>query len=239
MEPKFSGDNPKIICLADSVTVMYQGQGYPKLLPGALKKIGYEKEVEIFNAGVPEYTSYQGLVYLRRELVKEKPDLVIIQFGWNDHWKSKLGVPDHKVRFPTEGQQFQIHALYNWLTYRLARSLVLSVRFSPRVPLEQYQSNLIKMAEQVERAGGKVIFIAPVFLEKNQEWIKTHREYIASTKNAAKIAGVDYIDLQSSFANGPELFINPESDQVHFNWNGANIIADAIAAKVMESGLLP
>jgi len=244
VEPRFSGDNPKIICLADSVTVFYNGKGYPELLPDALALSGYEKKVEVFNGGVPEYTSHQGLVYLRRELAREKPDIVIIQFGWNDHWKAKLGVADHKVRFPTKGQKARIHKFQNRLTYRLVRQLILSIRFSPRVPLEKYKENLVKMAEQVQRGGGKVILVAPVYLDGDTTWVEAHgidihKSYFYATREASRLAGAPFIDLQNVFGNNPDLFADPDRDPVHFNWDGAKIMADAIAKTLVENGLLP
>lgn len=40
--------------------------------------------VRVINAGVPGYTSFQGLQYLRHRGVQLQPDVVIVMFGFND-----------------------------------------------------------------------------------------------------------------------------------------------------------
>lgn len=237
--PRFSGDHPKIICMADSVTVMYEGKGYPELLAKSLSEAGYDKTVEVFNAGVPEYTTYQAMVYLDRELISEKPDLVTFQFGWNDHWKARSGVQDHLVRFPSEPQLARLSFLQKWRTYRLLRTKLLAMRFSVRVPLDRYQANLENMVRTVKAAGGRSILVGPMYLERSQTWIPLHQKYVEATEKAAADTGAIYIDLQNLFAHSPDLFIEPETDDVHFNWKGAGVIADALAQAVVKNKVLP
>jgi lysophospholipase L1-like esterase len=59
------------------------------------------------------------------------------------------------------------------------------------------------------------------------------------TREVADAAGCPYLDLQSRFADDPGLFLEPEVDQVHFNWKGSRIIADALAKTIVEQKLLP
>ena len=239
VEPRFSGDNPKVICLADSVTVMYEGKGYPDLLATAFSEAGYQKPVEVFNAGVPEYSTFQGWIYLQNELIQSHPDLVTIQYGWNDHWEARLGVPDHLVRFPNKEQLAKTERLLSWRTYRLLRSVVLSARFRPRVSVDKYKENLSNMVRMIRDANGKAILIRPVFLSKNQDWLPEHMKYDAATAQVAKELQAPYLDLQSRFENDATLFIEPEHDQVHFNWKGAQIISDAIVSYAIENKMMP
>jgi lysophospholipase L1-like esterase len=49
------------------------------------------RSYEVINAGVVGYTTLQGLRYLRREVFRWEPDVVLIKFGWNDHWVDETG----------------------------------------------------------------------------------------------------------------------------------------------------
>jgi lysophospholipase L1-like esterase len=149
-----------------------------------------------------------------------------------------MGIADHKVRdaaYPASIAQ----VLFHWRTYRLVRSAIVSQRFSLRVPLDNYRENLRRMVLKVRQDGGKSILIAPIFLEQKQGWLPTHIEYMDVTKQVATTMGVPYIDLQKTFADKPELFMDPVNDQVHFNWDGANLIANAIAETAVKNGMLP
>ena len=48
------------------------------------------RKVEVVNASCPGYTSLQG-VHRLAEVWDWQPDLVVVYFGWNDHWKSLNG----------------------------------------------------------------------------------------------------------------------------------------------------
>ena len=54
------------------------------------------RAVDVVNASSPGYTSFQGLRRLST-LWKWKPDLVIVNFGWNDHWKALSGCTDREL----------------------------------------------------------------------------------------------------------------------------------------------
>lgn len=41
---------------------------------------------EVINAGVPGYTSYQGLQYMRQEIDRLQPDIVLASYANNDFW---------------------------------------------------------------------------------------------------------------------------------------------------------
>jgi len=102
VKPNFgsaSGKNYlKIMCLTDSVSVMYKGKGYPEILQNILWDYIPDKNVTVFNGGVPGYTSFQGLKYFTNELLSYRPDVVSVCYGWNDHWQSGNGLPDKLQR---------------------------------------------------------------------------------------------------------------------------------------------
>ena len=81
-------DGFRVICLGDSITFgqdLDDQYTYPFQLEQLLRNSAPAGTgVEVINAGVPAYTSRQGLACLDQRLVKLKPDLVILGFGFND-----------------------------------------------------------------------------------------------------------------------------------------------------------
>lgn len=69
------------------------GEAFPKQLEALLRTNFPGREIEVLNAGIHGYTSYQGLAQLKYRLVRYQPDLVIVQFGIND-LSDAVGYPD-------------------------------------------------------------------------------------------------------------------------------------------------
>lgn len=240
VEPHFTEEGYRIICLADSVTVMDQGKGWPDLLPGMLAEAGVTEKIQVFNAGVPGYTSYQGLLYLRQELASWKPDLVTIQFGWNDHWESPSGVPDKLIRLPDARTMARQKTLAQIRLYRLLRTLIIG-RSAPngtlRVDPRDYEANLKAMIDLAASQGARTLLITAPYLDGPWEWADRHREYNELTRRTAREMKVTLIDAVPEFRERPELFARePEADACHFNAEGATIIARAVAKTMREQG---
>jgi hypothetical protein len=77
----------RILVLGDSVTY---GHGsvyehtYPYLLEQKLRRWRPDIDWQVWNLGVPGYSTSSELAYLRREGKRFNPDLVIVGFYWND-----------------------------------------------------------------------------------------------------------------------------------------------------------
>lgn len=96
----------KIICSGGSTTA---GQGindnetWPSRLESKLNKKGISAKV--FNAGVHGYDSFQELENLKNNLIKLKPNILILHQGWNEEFEfSALGAgkrfrPNHARRY--------------------------------------------------------------------------------------------------------------------------------------------
>ena len=77
----------KILLLGDSVSWgdgVDMQQSYPFLLEEMLNKNYPGKIFEIINTGVPGYSTFQQLIYLKKYGIKLKPDIIIHQFCLND-----------------------------------------------------------------------------------------------------------------------------------------------------------
>ena len=86
-----SADTFRIVCFGDSSTFgigVKMEDTWPFQLQGMLQRqqVGESQRIEVINAGVPGYTSHQGLQYMRQEIDRLQPDLVMASYANNDFW---------------------------------------------------------------------------------------------------------------------------------------------------------
>ena len=75
----------RILNLGDSFVIGFEvdvEQTFSNILQRKLDDAGLQ--VEVLNAGVSGYSNAEALLYLKRELIRYQPDLVIMSFWWND-----------------------------------------------------------------------------------------------------------------------------------------------------------
>ena len=82
----------------DVYRVMFLGDSVLRAYPGLVELIlnadrSRTEFVETLNLSVEGYSSYQGRILTDRLGAVLEPDLVIVSFGWNDHWQA-YGNPD-------------------------------------------------------------------------------------------------------------------------------------------------
>lgn len=144
---------------------------------------------EVFNAAVPGYTSHQGLVWLRTQLLAMQPDLVVVYFGWNDHWRS-TGVTDR--------QYAQWHAVSRIRLLGLVRGRPAQPPL--RVPVDQYAENLRMIVDEIRAAGAQVILVAAPYRftgEAEQRLLQTG--YILSGERPG-VLHEQYLEVLRGFA---------------------------------------
>jgi len=81
----------RILFLGDSVTFGYLVRHDETFVEGVERELRSRVpsvRVECINAGVPGYSLFQGLRFLETRGFAFAPDLVVLEFGWNDkaHW---------------------------------------------------------------------------------------------------------------------------------------------------------
>lgn len=234
--PRFTpGAAHRILCLADSVTVMDDGHGYPEMVETTLAS-RLAGGVSVWNAGVPGYTTEQARRYLARYGHDASPTVVSIQLAWNDHVPAMGGHPDAEVVLPP-GWVLRLQGvldgsgLYQLLRRGLGRGV-----FVPgpglRVPLDRYETNLRALTARSRDLGAQVLLITAPYLSDSADYTATHRAYNERLARVARELGLDPIDPVPRFVSHPELFLRPETDHVHFNADGSRIIADMIADRL-------
>lgn len=86
-----------VVCLGDSVTMGVgapEGQSYPDQLQGLMDARYGRGVVRVINAGIGGNTSAQGLARLETDVLAQKPEVVLINFGLND--SSKNGPQEYR-----------------------------------------------------------------------------------------------------------------------------------------------
>ncbi|MDP8252826.1 MAG: GDSL-type esterase/lipase family protein [Candidatus Kaelpia aquatica] len=231
--PQFGEEEYRVICLSDSVSVMYGGyQEYPKMLEEILIKNFPESTFKIFNAGVPGYSSYQGALYLKNELIKYKPDFVSINFGPNDYSRALNGLEDKKQKCHSA----HLDKYFGWSKfYQCYKRWILSIKQkiynSPRhikqyrVSKQSFKNNLINMIRICRVNGSKAILLTSPYLDEDQGWVKIHKSYNDIIRLTALEEDAALVDLAELFSQREDLFIDPEHDHVHINLKGYKIIA--------------
>jgi lysophospholipase L1-like esterase len=256
--PDFRAEKPagtlRIACLGDSVTFGRPDANFPEALQKTLtEQLG--RPVEALNFGVPGYSSYQGLKLLPHVLADYHPDVVIILFGWNDHWLAK-GFPDKDqvvsaVKVPPRANPLRRLRLYQFIlrAVSIARTGLSAPAPVPRVSPDDYRANLKAMVELCHQSGAQpILATAPSaiasgqvpefllslhFINSASDLGRLHDQYNVIVRNAGLDAPL--IDLDQAFqkADLKTLFNDPAKDVVHPNAAGYQLITNELARRLL------
>ncbi len=81
-------DDLTILFIGDSCTFGYgvaYDESFVEVAESLIQSMLPDKTVECINAGVPGYSLFQGSRYLATKGLNYQPDLVVLNFGWNDY----------------------------------------------------------------------------------------------------------------------------------------------------------
>jgi lysophospholipase L1-like esterase len=163
----------RIMALGDSCTFAtgFWQIGYPSKLEGLLNIGGPPRRFEVINAGIEGYNSTFALDRIRDELLRYRPNLMIIYIGWNDLMKtdptSASRVDEYRGLAELLDQSYLIKA-YKKLLFVNLRPLVLrpstaedpadAEAFDHFVPV-RYRSNIEEMIRLLRRNDIKVLLV--------------------------------------------------------------------------------
>ncbi|MFI5348548.1 MAG: SGNH/GDSL hydrolase family protein [Elusimicrobiota bacterium] len=228
--------HPSVIALGDSCTAgcfVRERETYAGLLQS--------RNVEVVNAGVPGYSSFQGLAWVRDSRVMDyRPKLVTIYYGWNDHWRAAF--PEsvfYRLRLAAPYSH-----LASWVLFKYEGSLNLNEKrfhYFPRVSLREYRSNLRELVRRARAVGAVVVLITapiePRMLPKPPDGrpraprgrfpdFMDHDAYVRATREVAAETGAGLVDFAAEYelrktVNRDEFF----EDFVHPNAKGHAVLA--------------
>jgi lysophospholipase L1-like esterase len=188
-----------IACVGDSTTFGW-GVSVEEAWPARLAEHLGQPTV---NAGVPGYSSFQGLGTVGRLLATE-PDTVVLAFLVRD---AQLGARADHLSRPAPARPRLLDAL----TVLIHRDAPTAPRTAVRVPADKFRENLVAMTELLEAAGVEVRLLAFPMVDPPEEHLQVLRELGA--KEAA-------LDRQNFFDNDP----------IHLNAEGHDTLARLVAA---------
>lgn len=248
----------RILALGNSCTF---GWGVPRencwttLLERSLRLKLLDSSLEVVNAGIPGYSSFQGKKYFQ-ELLKLQPDIVLIMFGWNDHWKAGQEISDAEQETPPAIIVSMQNIFSKLKLYKLLRKITLSatedtqfVRIDDitgkrRVSQEEYFENLTEMIKTSRKHNITPVLLIPPIASLENYFQATrsnlhllHQKYQEKMLRVSEYQRVEIINLQSAFDNFNTLFDSPQEDPIHFNAQGHEVAALAISEYLLANRL--
>ncbi|MFZ5981589.1 MAG: SGNH/GDSL hydrolase family protein [Candidatus Zixiibacteriota bacterium] len=207
---------------------------------------------EVINAGVPGYSSHQGKVAFAKKLTALKPDMVLVMFGWNDHWAAGKGISDKEQQMPG-GAIIALQNVFSKMKlYQLMRKIILSASEKPefvslgentgkqRVSLQDYYLNLATIAHLARENGAQPVFMIPpvadprnYFNGVTSQLHQIHRAYQEQMRRLAMQDNIPLIDLQHEFERYDNLYTDAAGDPTHFNERGHRVTAEAVVREVL------
>jgi len=218
----------RILAIGDSCTYGWAvdaREAYPNLLQGLLDAHGIGTRYRVINAGVPGYTSYHGVLYLRDRGLAFDPAIVIAGYGFNDIFRA--GDVEEALRW----QRIVLPALrLDDLLLdrsRLWQSLRSAMLHPPpndlpyRSTAAQYKRNLEEIVRLAREHGAKPLLVS--------FWSPTAREQ----QHAAAVGEVSReLDVPVVVYRGPRL------DVVHPTGEGYKQLASDIYDRLQEAAYL-
>jgi lysophospholipase L1-like esterase len=239
---------PAIIFLGDSCV---EFSTYPRLTVERLATLDPSLSSGT-KLSVPGWSSEQGRSQLERDVLPLRPQVVVIEFGWNDHWDA-LGPADDELH-PSRLEVFAAAHCRLVQAYLKARDGLLArshVEPPRRVALARYRENLEVMARDALRAGAHVVLVtAPTDHEAGHEpsylqarhlrhlstLVPLHRSYVQATREAAATTGATLCDAAAAIeASGPQRRSYFRRDGIHFSAQGDRFMAALVADCLVRS----
>jgi lysophospholipase L1-like esterase len=251
----------RIVCLGDSVTFGYrvpvvwpdkpteydpEWLPFPMLLEKELRGANPNRKIEVFPMAVPGYTSHQGLAWLRRDIDRLNPDMVIASFGWND--ASFSDVPDREairtdwypvtVRWLIDHSQAFAHAT-RWLRSG-NHGPAQRPRPVPRVSQDEYLNNFAAIVDLVRsRNMGIVVFGAPyrdsTTNPPEAELMTKYRAGLRASMTAKKVPYLEVLELTEAASPSNDGFFG---ELIHPNHIGHRLLASELLKLMARDKLL-
>lgn len=218
----------RILALGDSNTWGWrvgQDESYPARLQVLLDAAHPNPAWQVLNAGVPGYTSTQGLTYWRKAGRALRPAVVLIGFGWND--TMRLGDVEKQIAFERRWRPFILlddtllrHSrFYGWARAAGSERPTRDPR-PRRVTPRAYRRNLEALLQLTREAGARALLLS--FLPKRENAWARALEQVAA---AHEVPVLHY--------RGPRL------DLVHPTAAGYQQLAEEVLATLRDQGAVP
>jgi lysophospholipase L1-like esterase len=247
----------RIVVLGDSVA-FGSATAWPEVLAENLGRSLPDREVEVLNFGVPGYSVVQGLRQFEDEVAPLAPDLVLVAYGWNDHWIARGGLPDadrdpralEESRLALALARLRLTQALHALRPRSDDGAVASS--TRRVPAPDFEEYVARLLEASVSAGAVPVVIelpsalterdVPGYLvdqgftPSSRDAVADHARYAALAREAAERAAAPWVGTAEAFAPGgvPDTSLFT-ADRIHLSAAGHALLASLVEREVLES----
>ncbi|HET8644842.1 MAG TPA: SGNH/GDSL hydrolase family protein, partial [Vicinamibacteria bacterium] len=250
----------RVLCAGDSVTFGFRvplvflkrpgerhpaWRPYPARLEAALRAANPGREIEVVPLAVPGYSTHQGLAWLRRDLGRYDPDLVVLLFGWNDI--SLRGRADAEA-MSTAAAQVAARQLLSrsqllmraWRWARAGRAAPAAGPVVPRVSVQEFVANHVRMAGLARAHGAEVVVLGPVFRDSAEHPGEAERmgAYRTALRDAMAAHSLPYLEVpeltEAGWPGNEALFL----EHIHPNHAGHRVLAAALLRFLHQRRLL-
>ena len=231
---------------------------YDRDLVDGIEQDSPGSKVSYLNVGVGGWTTHQGVRQMKRDVLPLKPKVVVIYYGWNDHWFG-FGVPDKEI------ESYRDSHLY---PYRNLRIVQLGIRLSvamgqkqggnrpPRVAPEDFRQNLSEMIRLAREAGiVPVLATAPTSYIQGREYaylarrwmsdpsqvVPVHEAYAQIVREVAAKESVPLADLKAKFDELPKADVLRryfQMDGIHLRPEGDRVLASFLLEALQSEDLV-
>jgi lysophospholipase L1-like esterase len=240
----------RVVAIGSSSTFGYgvaADEAWPAQLRTALLRRSPGREIVVVNAGVPGGTAERLRFFLEGVVLGLRPDLVVIDLGFNDHTYG--GAVDERAHFEamtTRG----IGPLEAWwrrmVDGRRARSFPAFMAANQRgeasaedirrlltEPAARFSDSLREMVAASRRAGADVLLVQePMRPGEDRRNLAAYHEAMAAVARASDVVVVSPQARLDTL--GEDAFV----DMVHPRAVGHGVIAESVAEAVAGAGLL-
>ncbi len=256
-----ASDKVRIVALGNSCTFgwgMDDDAVFINQLGAMINGDGQLPPVEIINAGIPGYSSFQGRRFLVSDIAPLRPDIALIMFAWNDQWAAADNIPDKDIQFASQAVLDIQNFFARFKLYGVLRRLILSAteesldnklnKENPvyRVGLDDFYANLNTMVQYCIHEGIiPILMTSPIpALEKyyppgsRSPMHVYHHYYNLQTRDVARNSKSILIDLAAEFDMYDDLYDDAPKDPIHFNAKGHKLVAELIFKYLKENSYL-
>lgn len=205
-----------IIAFGDSTTAKRgRLEIYSNILTKELEKA--EINANVINAGIPGNTTMAARKRFEKDVLRKKPDLVIIQFGIND---AAVDVWKKATKSRVSLETYTNNLLYFIKTLRLNDSKIILMT-----------PNALAWTPKLKEIYGK-----PPYSPKNSKGFNvTMRPYVEAVRKIAKEEKVELVDIFGYFDSQKEEYLNQLLlDGMHPNAKGHRIVADKLLVAIPQ-----
>jgi lysophospholipase L1-like esterase len=246
----------RILFMGDSCTFgtgdwLSPDETYVKITEQELLQRYPRRFIRAINAGIPGYSSFQGYQLMKELLPAYAPDLVVVYYGWNDHWMDYF---NEREKFVLNHIDYVLNAsrvftvmkrlvLRNDHYFTIKRSRfweIIGKRRKVRISETAYRDTLTAMIRFCGKHGAGVVLVtAPAeyrnakpdagwFTEQPFATLALHPAYNQVVRDIAAREQVYLVDLAALFdrLNDRGNF----SDFVHPNRKGQRVIGQFLGA---------